>query len=57
LEKSPWKLRVKTSRARSCRPAVRDVYVSDSLSLVHWDTMLADRGCDVMANTGRSYTR
>src|SRR5712691_5238760 len=57
LERSSWKLRVKTSRVRSCRPEARDVYVSDSLSLVHCDTMLAGRGCDAMANTGRSYVR
>ena len=35
----------------------RDVYVSDSPSLVHWDTMLAGRGCGDMANAGRSHVR
>jgi hypothetical protein len=41
IGKMSWQLRVKTSRVRSCRPEARDVYVSDSLSLVHCDTMLA----------------
>src|SRR6266404_5869632 len=50
-----WELRVKMCRVRSCRPEARDVYVSDSLSLVHCDTMLAGRGCGAMANAGRSH--
>src|SRR5712691_9615373 len=54
-EQASWRLRVKMSRVRSCRPEARDVDVSDSLSLVYCDTMLAGRGCDAMANTGRSY--
>ena len=54
IGKMSWQLRVKTSRVRSCRPEARDVYVSDSLSLVHCDTMLAGRNCGDTANAGRS---
>ena len=45
------------SRMRACRSEARDVYISDSPSLVHWDTMLAGRGCSDMANAGRSHVR
>ena len=41
IECTFWRFRVHTSGVRSCRPEAQDVYVSDSPSLVHWDTMLA----------------